>query len=520
MAKEYRLKQGSIHEKFFASRAKIQVFGGGFGNGKSSAAVVKALQVARDYPGANILMARSTYPKLNDTLRKTFLDFCPKAAIKSFPMSKNSDNTCTLDTNSQINFRYLQQKTSAEDGTSSSNLLSATYDLAIVDQIEDPEITHKDFLDLIGRMRGSALYRGDDPTMPRSGPRWIILTCNPSRNWVYTKIVKPYHEYINHGIISDDLLCERDEEGNPIIVDGKVNLIMELFEGPTTVNAHALPADFIKTLKNTYTGVMGKRYLDGSWEAYEGLVYPDYSTGVHGVDASDLAEYLGEVRRRYRLNHLGGYDFGIVSPSCYLHGITDHHGNIFIVDGFYQASCPLSEQAEKIALIQQKWGALGCEIYADPSIFRKTNASTTALVGKSTHDLLFDLNNELMFVRGNNAIENGIIKVSSYLSEYQYHYHPINGTKGAPYIYFNRSLTWLDEEFTSYFWKTNKVTGQREDTPHDGKDHALDALKYLLSRAPEPANLRIASPDNFALAISKWHEMPDRVAPNSRHTGY
>ena len=174
MAKEYRLKKGSIHEQFLASRAKIQVFGGGFGNGKTSVAVVKALSIARDYPGCNILMARSTYPKLNDTLRKTFLDFCPAEAIKSFPMSKNSDNTCVLDTGSMVNFRYLQQKTSSADGTSSSNLLSATFDLAVVDQIEDPEITHKDFLDLIGRMRGSALYRGDDPSMPRTGPRWII----------------------------------------------------------------------------------------------------------------------------------------------------------------------------------------------------------------------------------------------------------------------------------------------------------------------------------------------------------
>ena len=78
MAKTYILKEGSLHDKFFQSRAKIQFFGGGYANGKTSAMVMKTLlKVAKDYPGCNILMARSTYPKLNDTMRKTFLEFCP-----------------------------------------------------------------------------------------------------------------------------------------------------------------------------------------------------------------------------------------------------------------------------------------------------------------------------------------------------------------------------------------------------------------------------------------------------------
>ena len=233
------------------------------------------IQVAKDYPCCNILMARSTYPKLNDTMRRTFLEFCPAEWIKSFPLSKNSDNTCTLVNGTTINFRYVTQRKATEDGGSTSNLLSATYDLIVLDQIEDPEIIHKDFLDLMGRLRGSAIYRGTDPTMPRTGPRWFFISSNPTRNWVYKKLIEPIKKYEANGTITDELLCDRDENGKPILVDGKPNIIIDLIEGSTYDNAHVLEADFIKGLEATYTGQMRNRFLKGEWAAYEGLVYPN-----------------------------------------------------------------------------------------------------------------------------------------------------------------------------------------------------------------------------------------------------
>lgn len=74
--KPYRLVEGSLHDRFMRSRSKVQIFGGGFANGKTTALVIKALGVAKDYPGCNMLLARSTYPKLNDTLRKAFFQWC------------------------------------------------------------------------------------------------------------------------------------------------------------------------------------------------------------------------------------------------------------------------------------------------------------------------------------------------------------------------------------------------------------------------------------------------------------
>ena len=93
---------GGMHEKFMNLRTKIQMLGGGFGNGKTAASCVKAIQLALDYPGSNGLIARETYPKLNDTIRKEFFKWCPRSIIQKMPTQDN--NTCYLKNGSMVNF--------------------------------------------------------------------------------------------------------------------------------------------------------------------------------------------------------------------------------------------------------------------------------------------------------------------------------------------------------------------------------------------------------------------------------
>ena len=517
MAKTYNLLEGSLHDKFFQSRAKIQFFGGGYGNGKTSAMTVKAmLKVAKDYPGCNILMSRSTYPKLNDTLRKTFLEFCPAEWIDSFPLSKNSDNTCKLVNGTTINFRYIAQRKSTEDGGSTSNLLSATYDLIVVDQIEDPEIIHKDFKDLMGRLRGSAIYRGDDPTMPRTGPRWMFISCNPTRNWVYKEIIEPYKKYVDHGIITDKLICYRNKDGSPeLLPDGKVHLMMDLIEGSTYENAHNLGDDFIRGLESTYTGQMKDRFLLGQWAAYEGLVYPQHNAAIHKIPHQRLMMYLRDMIMRGEVpKWLSAYDFGMAVPSCFGLAFTDKHGNIFLLDGFYKPEVNIEWQATEMKDILHRYSASVPWILSDPDIFRR-KAGDHKTIGKSVSDLFFECNRNLLFTRGNNDIANGIVKVSSYLEVRDYHQHPITKEPGAPYFYYSDRCEWFENEITSYYWDTNS-SGEKTDKPVDKNDHAMDMVKYLLSHAPEPASIKAAKTSTIPSYITEWQEI-ERVPEYNAH---
>lgn len=522
---EYRLIPGSIQDQFGQLRTKVQIFGGGYGNGKTAAAVVqKALRLAREYPGSNGLIARSTYPKLNDTIRKEFLKWCPASWIESFPLSKNADNTCKMKNGTHINFRYIAQQGKAageaDGGQTTSNLLSATYDWIIVDQLEDPEITEKDFNDLLGRLRGSAKYIGTDPTMPDTGPRWFIACVNPTRNWVYRKLVAPLIKYQKSGMIDDDLLCIREpfelpngqpnpDVDRPILdADGKPQLLISLVEGSTYTNAHNLGADFIATLESSYRGQSRERFLYGKWSAYEGLVHPEFSEVSHCISQAEMLDYYNDMIQHDRIpKFVEGYDFGIVSPSCYLFAFTDRYQNIFVVDGFYK---PLNdydiEQQQKA--IWEVRSVFGCEdetIWADPAVFKKTQAQKKQLA-KTIAQLFSEGQHGVRMRAADNEVLRGITKVNSYLAVQDRHRHPITQAMGAPHLFIATELTDVINEFNSYYWKTG-TDGKRIDVPVDKNDHAMNVLKYMLARQPDLATRapRIIPTDH----LSKWRERPE-----------
>lgn len=491
----YRMTPGGFHDRFMKLRTKIQMLGGGFGNGKTAAVCVKGIQLALQYPGSNGLIARETYPKLNDTIRKEFLKWLPKSQIRRMPTK--DDNTLILTNGSTINFRYIQQRKSTEDGTTTSNLLSATYDWIIVDQLEDPGIKYKDFLDLLGRLRGSASYKGDDPTMPITGPRWLMLTCNPTAGWVYKKIVRPFHNYKATGRVGEDLIHDQDT----------LEPLIDIIEGATYENARNLGEDFIKMLEAAYKGQMKERFLEGKWASYEGLVYPSFDDAVHHVPKERLLQMLYEAQEhKTKLTAVEGFDLGLVKPSCYLLGFTDHMERLFLLDGFYFPTPIIDKACEEILKIREKyWEYLDYEdpIWADPAIFRKT------VIGRSGQQVdtvakIFARDYDIFVKPAQNDITSGIMKVASYLEPVDGMY--FNDTKPVgPLLYICNELDFIQEEIQSYFWKPSPDGDGHEDEPKDGNDHAMDAIKYMLSKLPEASRLLYKVPKQLPEWM-KWQE--------------
>jgi phage terminase large subunit len=511
----FKLQRNSLQDRFLHSKAKVQLYGGGFANGKTSAACIKCIKIAKDYPGANILMARSTYPKLNDTLRKEFLKWIPADWIESFPKSANASNTCTLKNGTTINFRYIAQQGKAGNEATTSNLLSATYDAIIVDQIEDPEIVHKDFLDLLGRLRGMTRYEGDDDTMPRTGPRWFIITTNPTRNWVYRELVRPIHE-LALGHVNEKLLCETDETGKMLFGDDRLPVpIIEVYEGSTYENQDNLEQDFIKTLESSYKGQMRSRFLMGEWASYEGLVYPVFNEAIHVMSSHAIENYHEQLRVKTNgVTYLEGYDYGLAVPFCYILGFVDNYGNVFLMDGAYEKEVPLDNHIKSIHSIRDTHGSdISNMILADPDIFRRKGVGKKT-IGKSISDMF---NEEgIVCTRGNNDISNGIVKVNQYLIPQQHHQNPITGEYNSPYLYVSDKLDWWINEINDYYWMKTP-TGEQIDKPMDKNDHAMDTTKYLLSHRPNISKLMVSKVQKD-IGWRSWGERDiQEVRRNVRH---
>lgn len=520
MSKTYKLIKGSAAEAFHLSRAKIRLYGGGFANGKTTALVIDALKVAKDYPGCTMMLGRASYPKLNSTLRREFFKWCPASWIKS---SNMKDNTCVLINGTTIDFRYIDQRTTAQ-GESTSNLLSANYDYIGVDQIEDPEITEHDFEQLLGRLRGSAEYKGNDPTMPRTGPRMMALTCNPTLGWVYKRLVKPLHD-LRNGFYNAELICEVDSKGQRVLVDGMPKPIIEVFEASTYENAQNLEADYIKTLEATYRGKMRDRYLHGKWVAFEGVVYDEFDETMHIVSRGMLDNHLNSLREEgQQFTVLEAYDFGSTAPSCYLLAVVDADGIIYIIDGFYEPSAigGIAHQVDMINKLRKQHvyaelsaSELEPEILADPSMFRTSNAGM--LQGASTVQMFADKG--IVMRRGNNARLNGILKVKQYLNVQETLINPFTSAYGCPKLFIAEHLTWFRDEITTWRWARDR-NDEAIDKPIDGHDHAMDALRYLITDTPSNARIVSRKRKPLPAKLRMWHEFDAAQRNDNRSHRY
>ncbi len=505
----YNIEEDSIHAQWLASRAKVQIFGGGFGNGKTAALCIKVLQLVQQYPGVTGIVARSTLTALHDTTLKEFEKWCPPHWVIS---KGNYDRPEWKFTNgSTVLFRYIKQKGKSTGTSTTSSLLSGTYGFIAVDQIDDPEFTDKDFKDILGRLRSSdASYVGTDDTMPRTGPRWFLAALNPVRNWIFHNYIKHLVAYKQKGAIgaklSETVDVFRTALGDPNL---RVEDIFDLVEGPTEANRANLSPDFIAMLRATYDGPMAQRFLDGGWNAYEGLVYPQFDSELHMVSEVDIRSLLKLGRMQGTVSPVEAYDHGQSAPNCYGLSVKVQIGKVpfwIFLDGFKEV-CSIEQTVKKIRAIRAEWGFADNRlqvIFADPAIFRKQGQNQKT-VGPSVAEMFHDNGHGLLMTRGQNDMEAGIAKIGAYLNSYRDVVSPFTGTQPSPYLFFNRDrMDFVAVEFGDYIYKVT-MTGERSDKPRDANDHAMDMVKYCATAYPRITNI-IVPKKTRELYPTKWYE--------------
>lgn len=486
---------------FYESRVPIVGYTGGYGNGKTAALGIIAVTVAREYEGARILCGRATRPKLEDSTKPELMKWFPDDWVARWPTDRHN-NIVMRETGSTIEFRHIRQEGKGK-GEQQSNLLSATYDLILVDQLDDPEFSYKDFEDLIGRLRGTARYIGNDSTMPKFGPQWFRFGANPTRNWLFREIVGPYFTFTKTGLKTPKFL-----------VDDKHEPIIEVFNAPSTANRKHTGATYVPRMRSVFRGSNAKRFIDASWDAYEGLVFPEYDETVHRVEHETMSAFIKEQLANDALGIVEGYDYGQASQSCHIFSFFNAVGDIFVVDGFYERRMSIPKQVRARQDIIRKWDVIPTDApYADPDIFRAKNADK-AKVSQSVARLFEE--EGLVFQRGTNNVSAGLEKCGSYLVVDQLHRNPITRNYGAPRIFVSSTCEWFHNEIADYYWNKN-IQGENVDKPRDTNDHAMNAWKYMLTRRPKVVGNVIKRSRMLNPIAFRWSEVEDsqrgRVLP-------
>lgn len=256
------------------------------------------------------------------------------------------------------------------------------------------------------------------------GPwRGFVTSNSGGKNWVWKRFFdKPAREYIGWSV-------------------------------PTSANEKYLPPGYVDELMRNNPETWVKRFLEASFEAFEGQIFVDFDENIHTYRE-------GEVELSPYWDYGVGFDFGVTAPTAAIYGTVDRDGNIYIYDEDYEADADIPKFA---ARIRRRGFDSVC---ADPSTVNKgPNKKSPQDLYNEEHVYLIPAPNDVDFFLSL------LIKLLR-----------ARNLDGSPKIRINRdNCPNLIEQIKMAAWDPKCLTNKTLDKMKKVADHALDALKYFLN---------------------------------------
>jgi hypothetical protein len=421
-------KQGEFH----GNGAKYRFFGGGFGNGKTSAGCAEAFALALEYPGCHGLICRQTRPELEATTMETFWQGgggnpasdwpgVPDAAVRSHNKSKHR---IELINGSIIHYWPL------DDPKKLTNLNLGWF---LIDQAE--EVTEEMFLMLCGRLR------------QLNSPRKGLCLFNPNgHDWIWKRLIQlelPDHSLV-HAKTSD----------NP-----------------------NLPPDYIDQFKN-YPDSWKKRFFEGSFDVFTGQIWPEYDPDVHELTPLPLEDWWEFAE---------GIDHGRRNPTAVLWAAFFSrfgHNYCFVVEEHYEAGKIVSHHAKRILQVRRQLGISPQWTVIDASASQKDPNTERSVIDEYWDQGVGVIPSDRHKIAR-------IARVAEWLALKPDVPHPITGElrqDGWPNLYIYKNCANLKEHVPAYKWKPKPPTQEADalEEPLKKDDHDVDALGYILMMRPAP----------------------------------
>jgi len=410
-------------------RAKFIWYCGGFGSGKSYIGSQAVIRHAMANPMGRTLIARQTLVDLKATTLKTFFEVCNPGLISKY---SKSENLITMINGHEI---YTWGLDDIE------KLKSLEIGFFWIDEVN--EVAENTFNVLKGRLRNK-----------RHKTRKGILTSNSEgKNWTYKQFI------LGKGIRTKEDLDK-----------------YWTIKAPSNENSY-LPEDYLEVL-NSYTGDLFARYVEASFNVFEGQIFPDFIREIHVIKPFAIPETWLKV---------GGIDHGERNPSTFMWAAVSPSRDIYMYREYSLAGESVETHVENIYKLNK--GDKLEYVVIDPSV-----KSVRGITGKKVdteyreewkRNDRFDCNMPLRYA--NNNVNVGIARLHKYFRIDKNRIHPSTKKKGSPRIFYFDNCTTIADETENYKWKKINQNNENDpdEKPRKKDDHCLDAVRYIIMSRPD-----------------------------------
>ena len=409
---------------FLAATADEVLYGGAAGGGKSHVQLLDAFLYAMKYPGSNQIILRTSFPELERSLINKAQKMYPRD-LYSYNISKH---VMTFSNGSVLEFGY-----SANDNDA-LNYLSSEFD-----QIRFDEATMftPEQLTMIGsRVRGINQF-----------PKQVKYSTNPPG---------PGHDFLKARFVDvAPPMTEFEIDGTYSKVLGRA-LKGIYIPAKLTDNRFLMEHDPDYMLRlERFPEAMRKAYLEGSWDLFEGLYFPEFSRDVHVVKPFQIPEHwkLYYVMD-YGLDMLAGYWIAL-----------DEHDRGYVVKELYKPNMIISDAAQAVLAGTPK-GFKVAQYIAPPDLWNRRQET-----GKSVADIFRE--NGIFLTRTSNDRIDGWMATKEWLK-------PFTDETGEQVIAKLRvfdTCVHLIRSLSNIQADPNNPN-DTADKPHD-VTHACDAIRYF-----------------------------------------
>ncbi len=447
-------------QEFLTCWKRFLAFMGGVGNGKTTIGVIKCIEICMRFPNSRGVIARKSWPSLESTTMEEFFTLCPPDLLDPKGTRRSAGSPqAKFKNGSVVLFRHLDDKGSSTAGKSSTvyqRLSNLNLNFAFIDQVEEvPE----QWLNLF-RTRLRRVVHDDQG---RQCPHQLMLTGNMAgRNWIFRKFKKdPQENY-------------------------------HLIEASTLENEKNLPAEYVADLLSAPKAWV-ERYVYGSWDDYEGLIFGQFKKHMHEIEPFELPPSWPKFRI---------IDHGITNPGAAIFVAVDNDGNCFIFRDYYKANLIIRQHVRNLMSMSFPYGSFRRTWY-DPSVFYRTKSDE-----KRGHYRVYDeyISQTRAYINerpeckrvglwgypANNDFKAGVDRVNEYAYFDENHTNPMTGKLGSPRVFvFKGCEDWWNEQ-GDYCWLPPKggidttEGGMVPEVEDPSKaNHLMDDTRYFFLTRPK-----------------------------------